>query len=302
MRDRGIPGAVHKAVIVAGGRGTRFLPATLAVPKEILPIVDTPMVHYAVAEALAAGLAEIVLISAPGKKALEECLTLRGENLDRALGDLVHDPQVARVRELLNSVEVSIVHQHEPLGLGHAIQHAAEAVGDEPFAALLPDDIIEAEVPAIAQMLRAYARRPGCYVAVERVARSALSAYGVVIPEPVPGEDGRLYRVQGLVEKPRPEEAPSDLGIVGRYILPAETFDAIARTPPGARGEVQITDAIELLRREGCPVYAYEVAGTRYDVGNPLGHLKASIALALQRPTLGPALREYLETVLKPGA
>lgn len=287
--------SIRKALIVAGGRGTRFLPATLAVPKELLPVVDTPMVHYVVAEAAAAGLHHLVLISAPGKNALEDYFNLRGRNLERALADRAADPKMRPVVELLNLLTVTTVLQQEPRGLGHAILTASEAVGDEPCAALLPDDIIDASRPAVGQMVEAYKKHPGCYVAVERIPKQSISAYGVVDAERV---DTRLHRVHGLVEKPRPEDAPSDLGIVGRYILPPEIFDAIRRTPPGAKGEVQITDAIELLRREGSPVYAYEFEGTRYDTGTPIGHLKASIALALRRPDLGPALREYLSGLL----
>jgi UTP--glucose-1-phosphate uridylyltransferase len=287
---------IKKAVIVAGGRGTRFLPATLSLPKEVMPVVDTPMIHYMLEEAVAAGVREIVLISAPGKEVMDRYVTLHGPELARALGE---HPSAARVKATLDAIHVTVVYQTEPLGVGHAVLTTEEAIGDEPFAAFLPDDIIDNDPPALAQMVEAYESYPGIQVAVERVPREMVSAYGIVACEPVPGSgQSRLRRVTGLVEKPRPEDAPSDLGIVGRYILPPEIFDAIRRTPPGAKGEFQITDAMELLRRQGAPTYAYEFQGVRYDVGNPLGHLRASVALALKRPDIGPRFREVLRDLL----
>lgn len=258
------------------------------------------MLYYILAEAVASDLHEIILISAPGKEVLERYVTLRGDDLAKALGN---HPSAHEIKGMVDDMKVTIVHQTEPLGLGHAILQAAEAVGDEPFATLLPDDIIDGDTPALAQMLAAYQSFPGVHVAVERVPKEAISAYGVVDCEPVKdasGEaQGRFYRVKGLVEKPEPDEAPSDLGIVGRYLFPPEIFDAIRKTQPGAKGEIQITDAMEILREEGVATYAYAFEGTRYDVGNPLGQLRASVALGLKDSKLGPPLREYLQDILK---
>ena len=290
--------AVHKAVIVAGGRGTRFLPATLAIPKEILPILDRPMLFYALEEAANSGLTDVVLISAPGKTVMENYVTLRGPELARALGERPSAPDVQR---LMDSMTVAIVHQNEPLGLGHAILQAADAVGNEPFAVILPDDIVDAETPVLAQMLEAYNNAPGIHVGVERVPGDAISAYGVVDVEPAESggdQGGRLFRVTGMVEKPDPADAPSDLGIVGRYIFPGEIFDAIRRTPPGAKNEIQITDGMEILRREGTPAYAFAFDGVRYDAGNPLGHLRAAASFALKRPDTATQARAILEEAL----
>lgn len=286
---------VAKAVIVAGGRGTRFLPATLAIPKEILPIFDRPMLFYALEEAANSGLTEIVLISAPGKAVMERYVTLRGEALARALGG---HPSAPSVQRLMDSLSVTIVHQDQPLGLGHAILQAAEAVGNEPFAVILPDDIVDAATPVLAQMLAAFHNHPGLHVGVERVGREAISAYGVVAVEPAGGQNERVYRVTGMVEKPEPANAPSDLGIVGRYIFPGAIFDAIRRTPPGAKNEIQITDAMEILRQEGAPTFAFAFEGARYDAGNPLGHLRAAASFALTRPDTSEQARAILEEAL----
>ena len=286
---------ISKAVIVAGGRGTRFLPATLAIPKEILPIFDRPMLFYALEEAANSGLTEIVLISAPGKAVMENYVTLRGETLARALGE---HPSAPDVQQLMDSLSVTIVHQNEPLGLGHAILQAADAVGDEPFAVILPDDIVDAETPVLAQMLTAYDDHPGIHVGVEHVPGDAISAYGVVDVEPAGGGDERVYRVTGLVEKPESADAPSDLGIVGRYVFPGSIFHAIRRTPPGAKDEIQITDAMEILRREGVPTFAFAFDGVRYDAGNPLGHLRAAAAFALSRSDVSEQARAILEEAL----
>ncbi len=286
---------VSKVVIVAGGRGTRFLPATLAIPKEILPIFDRPMLFYALEEAANSGLTEIILISAPGKAVMENYVTLRGEALAKALGEHSSAPGV---QKLMDSLSVTIVHQNEPLGLGHAILQAADAVGDEPFAVILPDDIVAAETPVLAQMLAAYHDHPGIHVGVEHVPGDAISAYGVVAVEPVGGENEHVHRVTGMVEKPEPADAPSDLGIVGRYIFPGAIFDAIRRTPPGAKNEIQITDAMEILRQEGTPTFAFAFDGVRYDAGNPLGHLRAATSFALARPDTSEQARAILEETL----
>ena len=292
---------ITKAVIVAGGRGTRFLPATLAAPKELLPVLDTPMLHFALEEAVAAGLTEIVLVSAPGKAALEHYATLGGDDLRQAL---VGAPETIAVRDVsrtLSQASVSIAIQPEPLGLGHAILMAADTIGDDPFVTFLPDDIVVNSISVAQQLLEAYEARPGIHMAVERVPKESTIAYGIVDCAPLPIDvlsTGRLHEVHGLVEKPQPEDAPSDLGIVGRYIFPGSIFEVIRRTPPGAKGEIQITDAMELLRREGTSAFALEFEGNRYDVGNPLGHMRASIEFGLRRPDVGPGLRTLLERAL----
>ena len=294
--------AITKAVIVAGGRGTRFLPATLAAPKELLPILDTPMLHYTLEEAVSAGLNEIVLVSAPGKEAVEHYAKLSGDDLRRALVGAPETTAVERVSDVLGQFSVSVVRQPKPLGLGHAISMAADLVGNDPFAVFLPDDIIESPIPVARQMIDAYESNPGTHVAVERVPPESTAAYGIVDCTALPSsllKTGRLHRVNSLVEKPQPVDAPSDLGIVGRYIFPATIFEAIGRTPPGAKGEIQITDAIELLRREGTPAFAVEFEGTRYDVGNPMGHMRASIEFGLRRPDIGPALKALLRQAIE---
>ncbi len=300
MSERGA--GVTKAVIVAGGRGTRFLPATLTLPKEILPIFDRPMLFYAIEEAVNSGLTNIVLISAPGKTVMENAVTLRGAELARALGEHPSGPEV---RRLMDAAKITIVHQNEPLGLGHAILQAAEAVDDEPFGVILPDDIVDSTEPVMAQMMQAYAEFPGIHVGVQHVPPEAIFAYGVVAVEPSIShkEEGRqLFRVTGMVEKPTPANAPSDLGIVGRYIFPATIFDAIRRTPPGAKDEIQITDAMEILRQEETPTYAHAFHGVRYDVGNPLGHLRAAAAFALSRPDTSEQARAILSDLLSKGS
>ena len=260
------------------------------------------MLHYVLEEAVSAGLTDIVLVSAPGKEALERYASLRGATLEAALRGAPDNPAVEAVAHTLRHASMTTVIQHEPLGLGHAISMAADTVGDQPFVTFLPDDIVVNPIPVARQLLEAYEARPGIHVAVERVSRESTSAYGIVDCTALPEtslETGRLYEVHGLVEKPEPQDAPSDLGIVGRYVFPAEIFPAIRRTRPGAKGEIQITDAMEILRAEGVPAYAVEFEGVRYDVGNPLGHMRASIAFGLRRPDIGAGLRKLLQETLE---
>ena len=259
------------------------------------------MLHYVLEEAVSAGLTDIVLVSAPGKEALERYASLQGAALEAALRGAPDSPAVHAVEQTLRRASITTVIQQDPLGLGHAISMAAGAVGDQPFVTFLPDDIVVNPVPVARQLLEAYETRPGIHVAVERVPRESTSAYGIVdctaLPESTPAT-GRLYEVHGLVEKPEPRDAPSDLGIVGRYVFPAQIFQAIRRTRPGAKNEIQITDAMELLRGEGMPTHALEFEGVRYDVGNPLGHMRASIDFGLRRPDIGPGLRTLLQEAL----
>ena len=252
-------------------------------------------------EAVSAGLTDVVLVSAPGKEALERYASLQGPALEAALSGAPDSPAVRAVEDTLRRISMTTVVQREPLGLGHAISMAADAVEDEPFVTFLPDDIVVGAVPVARQLMDAYETRPGIHVAVERVPPESTPAYGIVDCNPLPEgtvATGRLYEVHRLVEKPEPEDAPSDLGIVGRYVFPAQIFEAIRRTPPGAKGEVQITDAMDLLRREGVPAHALEFEGARYDVGNPLGHMRASIEFGLRRPDIGPGLRTLLRQAL----
>ena len=269
--------AIRKAVIPAAGLGTRFLPVTRSVPKELLPILDRPMLQYVVEEAAEAGITDVIVVTSPGKEGIAEYFRPRPD-LEARLAD---DAQLLeKVRSGSDLANVSFVIQEEPLGLGHAVLTAREAVGDEPFAVILPDDIVDHSPGVLSQMMAAVAGEDGAAaVAVERVPWELVQNYGVVDSEPA-GE-GR-HRVHGLVEKPPPGTAPSNLSIVGRYLLPSQVFDCLERTSPGARGEIQLTDGLALLM-EDVAVYACEFGGIRYDGGNPMGLLRASLEYALQR-------------------
>ncbi|MBI4198957.1 MAG: UTP--glucose-1-phosphate uridylyltransferase [Chloroflexi bacterium] len=283
---------VQVAVIPAAGRGSRFLPLTKAIPKELLPVVDRPVIHYVVLEALEAGVEHIVMVVAPGKGALEEYFA-EAPVVERALREQGRRAQALELGRLTRRGQFSFVVQEEPKGLGHAVLCAREAVGRQPFAVLLPDDLMVGSEPPLAQLLREWRQRPASYVAVEEVPWERVSAYGVVKPAGDGGRDDRVLRVGGLVEKPRREEAPSNLGIVGRYVLMPEVFSALEETRPGAIGEVQLTDALaRLAERE--PVYAYRLSGTRLDCGTPLGLLRASLVLALGRRDTAREVRRWL--------
>ena len=284
---------VKTAVIPAAGLGTRFLPLTKAVPKELLPVVDRPAIHYVVREALAAGIEHIVIVTAESKGALKEYFTPSWE-VERMLREKGNDSVADELRQFADRLRFSYPLQEEQLGLGHAVLSAKDAVGTQPFAVILPDDLIVDEQPVLAQMLQAWRRHPGNYLAVEEVPADEISAYGVVDPEPEGHLDERVYRLKGMVEKPPAAQAPSNLGIVGRYILMPEVFDTLERTQPGAIREIQLTDGIALAM-ELQPTYAYRFSGTRYDCGTPLGLLHASLSMALQRPDTTPQVREWLE-------
>jgi UTP--glucose-1-phosphate uridylyltransferase len=280
---------VHKAVVLAAGYGTRLLPATKAQPKEALPLVDKPIIQYAVEEAVASGLEQVVIVTSSGKRAVEDHFD-RSIELEQALlakGDLVRLEEIRRISELANIV---YVRQKEQRGIGDAVLTARQVVGREPFVLFFPDDVIIADVPVARQLIQVFQERGGSVLAVEEVPREEVASYGIVDCEPA--GDG-VCRVRGLVEKPQPEEAPSNLAIVGRYVLTPEIFDALAETPPGKGGEIQITDALALLLKKQ-PMFAYRFSGKRYDTGRPLGLIKASIELALMRPDMGPELRRYL--------
>ena len=267
--------AVRKAVIPAAGLGTRFLPVTRSVPKELLPILDRPMLQYVVEEAAEAGITDVIVVTSPGKEGIAEYFRPRPDLEARLADDATLLDKVSSGARLAN---VSFVIQEEPLGLGHAVLTAREAVGDEPFAVILPDDIVEHRPGVLTQMLAATADGAAA-VAVERVPWEIVHNYGVVDTDAV-GE--RLHRVNGLVEKPPPGTAPSNLSIVGRYLLPPPIFECLERTPPGARNEIQLTDGLALLM-EDVALYACEFEGVRYDGGNPMGLLRASLEYALRR-------------------
>ena len=283
---------IRSVVVPAAGLGTRILPATKAFPKELLPLVDRPIIQYGVEEAAAAGIGRVVLVTSPGNHmtaahfrphpALEAVLEQRGKAESLAL--------VRRASEL---AELTTVHQEQPLGLGHAVLMGAAAVGGEPFAVLLPDDVIDADPPALRRMVELFAELDGPLLLVERVPRDAVQRYGIIDAAPIgPG----VFEVRGLVEKPDPADAPSDLAIVGRYILTPDLFAVLERTGAGAGGEIQLTDGLrELLAKRR--IYACELAGVRHDAGNRLGFLQASLYFALKRPELAPALRAYLRTL-----
>ena len=269
---------IRKAVIPAAGLGTRFLPVTKAVPKELLPILDKPMLQYVVEEAVEAGIQEIILVVSPGKESIAEYFQPR-EDLELRLRESGALDLAAKVHQASNLAQVSFVIQEQPLGLGHAVLMAREAVAAEPFVVILPDDIIVHSPGALAQMLEIYDRCDGGVMAVETVGWESVQNYGVVDVEK---QGGRVGRVKGVVEKPPRDQAPSNLAIVGRYILPPAVFDCLERTEPGALGEIQLTDGLLLLLQTH-QLYSYEFLGKRFDGGRPLGLLRAALEFALDR-------------------
>jgi UTP--glucose-1-phosphate uridylyltransferase len=284
---------VRTGVFPAAGLGTRFLPATKAQPKEMLPLVDKPMIQYVVEEAVAAGLDRLSIVTGRGKRAIEDHFDSAIE-LEFYLQERGKWEELAQIKTISDLASVSYIRQKEPLGLGHAILCARPLVGEEPFAVFLGDDIIVAQPPAISQLLAVHARHGDPVLAVERVPASQLSLYGVIKGRPV---DENVYLVEDLVEKPAPEAAPSDLAIIGRYVLTPDVFPILAETPPDHRGEIQLTDALRRLR-ERRSLYAVRFTGKRFDTGDKLGFLKATVEMALARPDLGDAFRAYLHTVL----
>ena len=280
----------------AAGLGTRFLPATKAQPKEMLPLVDKPIIQYGVEEALAAGIDNIIIVTGRGKNSIEDHFDVSFE-LEKILEEKGKTDLLAIVREISDMIHVSYIRQKEALGLGHAVLVARELVGSEPFAVLLADDVIDAPVPALRQMLEVYRATGGSVIAVQAVPSAAISSYGVIRiaagAAPVGNFAGPVERIADLVEKPRPADAPSNLAVVGRYILTPAIFECLEHTQRGAGGEIQLTDALRLLAgRE--PIYALAFAGRRHDTGDKLGFLQATVELALKRPDLGEAFRAYL--------
>jgi len=296
-RMTGKPKRVRKAVLPAAGLGTRFLPATKAQPKEMLPVVDKPLIQYVVEECIASGIENVIIVTGRGKNAIEDHFDSAPE-LERFLEEKGKADLAGLVRQISNMVHFSYTRQKEPLGLGHAVLAARELVADEPFAVLLGDVIIPDPRPATKQLVEIFEATGMGAIAVEDVPREKTYLYGIVDGEPArqPPWGARLLRVRNLVEKPKPGEAPSNLGITGRYVLPPEVFDCLERTPPGRGGEIQLTDALRLLAQEkGLWAYIYE--GTSYDAGDKLGFVKATVEIALKNPDFGDDFRAYLRSL-----
>ena len=280
---------VRKAVIPAAGLGTRFLPATKAQPKVMLPVIDVPAIQLVVEEAARAGIDDVLIITGRGQRAIEDHFD-RNLELERFLEDKQKFDELKRIRQISDMAEVHYIRQKEALGLGHAVSVAQAHVGDEPFVVMLGDDLIHPSEPLLGEMLRAHDTFGRSVVAAMEVSKQEISLYGCIEPESFE-ED--LVRILSIIEKPSPEEAPSNLAVIGRYVLTPEIFDALRRTTPGRGGEIQLTDAINLLAQEQA-VYAYRFEGRRFDVGNPLDYLKATVELGAERDDLGPEFRAWL--------
>ena len=287
-----MPTPIRTVVFPAAGLGTRILPATKAFPKELLPLVDRPIIQYGVEEAAHSGIRKVVLVTSPGNTMTSAHFT-RNPELEAILEARGKNEALAVVREVTELAEVTTVHQNEPLGLGHAVLMAKDAVGDQPFAVVLPDDVIDAAPPALQQMTDVFDEVGGPVLLVERVPHDAVHRYGIIDATPL--REG-VFQIHDLVEKPSPETAPSDLAIVGRYILTPDVFEDLEHTGEGAGGEIQLTDGLRrLLARR--PLYACELRGIRHDAGTTIGFIQASLHFALKRPDLEPALRAHLRTL-----
>jgi len=286
---------VRKAVFPAAGLGTRFLPATKAQPKEMLPIVDKPLIQYGVEEAMHSGIQNIIIVTGRGKSSIEDHFDVSFE-LEQLLESKQKTELLSMVRAISDMIDVSYVRQKEALGLGHAVLRAKELVGNEPFTVVLSDDIIDAETPCLRQLLDVYEFYSAPVLALMEVPRENISAYGVVDAEPVAHNGGRdrLYRIRNLVEKPKAEDAPSNLAIIGRYVLTPEIFHSLETIEPGSGGEIQLTDGLKHMLRSR-PIYGYKFEGKRYDAGDKQGFLQATVELALKRHDLGADFLAYLK-------
>lgn len=286
---------VRKAVFPAAGLGTRFLPATKAQPKEMLPLVDKPLIQYGVEEALQSGVPNIIIVTGRGKSAIEDHFDVSFE-LEHLLESRGKKDLLATVRAVSDMINVSYTRQKEALGLGHAVLRARELVGDEPFSVILSDDVIDAETPCLRQLLDVYEFYSAPVVALMEVPRDKVSSYGIVDAEPVAHNGGRdrLYRIRNLVEKPKASDAPSNLAIIGRYVLTPEVFKSLEMIEPGAGGELQLTDGLKHVLRSR-PIYGYRFEGRRYDAGDKQGFLEATVEFALKRHDLGETFRKYLK-------
>ena len=289
---------IRKAVITAAGWGTRFLPVTKSQPKEMLPLVNKPLIQYSVEEAVACGVELVVIVTSMGKRAIEDYFD-RSLELERVLEKKGETNLADDIRRLSSMVDITYVRQKEQLGLGHAVLTARNVVGDEPFILLLPDDIFEQGETTLKQMIKIYQSYESSVVAVKRVGKEEISRYGIIEPSAAGGLPERTYRVMNMVEKPGLEEAPSNLAIMGRYILTPQIFKALEDTTPGRNQEIQLTDALQRLRRQQA-IYAYEFEGERYDAGTPQGWLETTIALALKDPVIGPRMIDYINGLLHP--
>ncbi|WP_210366117.1 UTP--glucose-1-phosphate uridylyltransferase GalU [Bacillus sp. REN3] len=287
---------IRKAIIPAAGLGTRFLPATKAQPKEMLPIVDKPTIQYIVEEAVQAGIEDIIIVSGRGKRAIEDHFD-KSYELEETLAKKNKLEILEEIQSISNMVNIHYIRQKEPKGLGHAIFCASRFIGNEPFAVLLGDDIVQAKKPCLKQMIEVYDRYHSSVVGVQHVPVEDVSKYGIIAPK---GQalDNKIIPIKSLVEKPSREKAPSSYAIMGRYILRPEVFDILSTLPPGAGGEIQLTDAINILNKSQA-VLAYEFDGIRYDVGDKLGFIKATVDFSLNRPELRKDVIEYLNAVLK---
>ena len=286
---------VRKAVIPAAGMGTRFLPATKASPKEMLPLVDKPLIQYAVEEAVASGIEDIIIITGRGKRAIEDHFD-RSVELEEILKGSGKAQLLSQMRHISSLANFCYVRQTEALGLGHAVLCAQRLIGDEPFAVMLGDEIIDATVPGLAQLIHAYKKRHGAILGVQEVPHQDVNRYGIVSPRTIAAG---LHRVEDLVEKPAPGEAPSNLAVIGRYVLPPEIFSILRKTRPGKNGEIQLTDALRELAKKS-PMHALEIQGQRYDAGDKLGFLIATVEFALKNPSLGPDFGDYLQHRMRP--
>lgn len=284
---------VRKAVIPAAGLGTRFLPATKATPKEMLPIVDKPTIQYIVEEALASGIEEILIITGRSKRAIEDHFD-RSIELELNLEASGKTAELEMVKEI-SGVRIHYIRQKEPRGLGHAILCAKQFVGDEPFAVLLGDDVVDAQVPALKQLINVYDKTGASVLGVQEVPLEKVSSYGIVDSQPT--EEARTFTVSDMVEKPAVAEAPSRLAVLGRYVITPEVFDILEQTPPGRGNEIQLTDALKVLAKEQA-MYAYNFEGRRYDVGDKQGFLEATVEMALKRPDLREKFLAYLKDIV----
>jgi UTP--glucose-1-phosphate uridylyltransferase len=289
-----VKSTVRKAVFPAAGLGTRFLPATKAQPKEMLPLVDKPIIQYGVEEAVASGVDNIIIVTGRGKNAIEDHFDVSIE-LESFLESRGQRDQLEEVRKISNMINVAYVRQGVPLGLGHAVLVAAELVGNEPFAVILADDVIDADPPALRQLIEVFEKVGGPVLAVERVPPDQVSSYGIVDVDPGVTLGKGIHAVRDLVEKPSRDEAPSNLAIIGRYILTPDIFPALKATASDRTGEIQLTNGLKKLLQQR-KLYACEIDGSRHDTGNKLGYLKAVVYFALRRPDLGDAFRAYLRS------
>ncbi len=284
----------QKAVIPVAGLGTRFLPATKVIPKEMLTVVDRPTIQYIVEEVVASGIKEVVLVTASGKSAIEDHFDYSFE-LETFLAQKGKLDLLNEVRHISRLIEVVSVRQKEPLGLGHAVQVTEQVIGDQPFVVCLGDDLVESEEPCVYQMLKVFEKYQEAVVAVQEVAVEDVHRYGIAEGEEV--EPG-VFKVERIIEKPAPGITDSRLAVIGRYVLRPEIYDCLKRTLPGVGGEIQLTDALDALRKER-GLYAYKFQGKRFDAGDKLGYLQATVHLALDHPDLGPAFKKYIKEMAK---